>query len=111
AQWAANPRAPPARSIRPSLALGAPLAGRRAELALPLVQRHTALTEVIRPPAWPWPVDRAAAARGEGTYKQRCASCHEGPETDARLYDPKELGTDARRAEAFDSPHSRLFNT
>jgi cytochrome c553 len=108
--WDGNARSPLGRNILTSIALGAPLLGRRAQLDLALVQRHTALTEVIRPPAWPWPVDRAAAARGEPTYKQRCASCHEGPETDARLYDPKELGTDARRAKAFDSQHSGLFN-
>jgi hypothetical protein len=109
--WDANARSPLGRNILTSLALGAPLLGRRAELDLPLVQRHTALTEVIRPPAWPWSVDRAAAARGERTYKQRCASCHEGPETDSRLYEPKELGTDARRAKAFDSQRSGMFNT
>ncbi|HZT56229.1 MAG TPA: hypothetical protein VFA35_08395, partial [Burkholderiaceae bacterium] len=109
--WDANSRSPLGRNILTALALGAPLLGRRAELDLALVQRHTALTEVIRPPAWPWPVDRDKAARGERNYRQRCAACHEGPETDARLYDPKELGTDPRRAKAFDSQHSGLFNS
>lgn len=109
--WDGNTRSPIGRNLLASIGLGAPLLGKRAVLDLSQVQRHTALTEEIQPPRWPWAVDQQAAARGERHYQQLCASCHEGPETDAILYDPAVVGTDPARATYFDAAHAGQFNT
>jgi hypothetical protein len=74
------------------------------------VKRQTDLSEMIRAPQYPFAVDRAAAARGAALYQQSCAKCHDGPQTDQRLYSIEELGTDPVRANAFSSPQAERFN-
>jgi hypothetical protein len=108
--WDGNTRSPLGRNVLASLGLGAPLVGKKGEINLDLVKRHTELTQTVRPPKWPWTVDTAAAARGAPIYAAKCASCHDVPESDARLHDPREIGTDPGRARAFDAAHAELFN-
>jgi hypothetical protein len=105
-----NTRSPIIRNLAASLGLGAPLIEHRGLLDFPAVQRHTALSEAIRSPRYPWTIDRTAAARGAKFYQTDCASCHDGPQTDARLYSIAQIGTDANRARIFTESVADGFN-
>ena len=74
------------------------------------MQRHTALTEQIRAPRYPYAIDDAVAKRGAAHYQSRCASCHDGHESDQRLHAPSEIGTDPLRATAFTAAQAEHFN-
>lgn len=105
-----NTRSPIIRNLAASLGLGAPLIGHRGVLDLALVKRQTDLSERIRPPRYPWAIDRAASARGAKTYTANCASCHDGPETDQRLYALSQIHTDPNRAKIFTPKVADGFN-
>jgi len=106
-----NTRSPLGRNLLASLGLGAPLAGKRGQLDFALVKRQTDLTERIRAPRYPFAIDEAAAKRGAAHYQNRCASCHDGPESDKRLYAAGEVGTDPLRATLFTPVQAERFNT
>jgi len=108
--WDGNTLSPIGRNLLAALGLGAPLDGKRGLLDFSLLQRHTALTEQIRAPRWPFAIDDAAAKRGAAHYQSRCASCHDGKESDARLHAPAETGTDPLRATAFSMQQAERFN-
>ena len=67
--------------------------------------RLESLVRRIGPPAWPWPVDRAAAARGQQQFEGACASCHGIREGALRLFPVSrtwktplvDVGTDTRQ--------------
>lgn len=105
-----NTRSPIIRNLAASLGLGAPLIEHHGVLDFANLQRHTALSEVIRPPRYPWTIDRAAAERGAKTYGARCASCHEGPQTDRRLHLLTEIQSDPNRARIFTPAVAEGFN-
>ncbi len=112
-QWVhfdGNTRSPIVRNLAASLGLGAPLIGQTGDLDFALIQRHTALSEIIRPPRYPWAIDRAAAKRGAKIYRANCASCHNGPESDQRLHAISEIKTDPNRAEIFTPDIAERFN-
>src|SRR4051812_15101253 len=109
--WDGNTQSPIGRNVLASLGLGAPLIGKRGALDYALVKQQTDLSEGIRAPRWPFTVDAAAAGRGRATYQARCAGCHDGRETDARLYTALDLGTDAARANLFTPVLAQRFNT
>src|ERR1043166_3414388 len=50
------------------------------------------------------------AQTGERHYQARCASCHDGPESDRRLYTVAEIGTVPQRAQLFSAHQAGLFN-
>ena len=75
-----------------------------------LVKRQTDLSEKIRAPRYPFALDPDKARRGLAHYQARCAACHDGVESDARLHAPAETGTDPRRAEAFTPLQADRFN-
>jgi mono/diheme cytochrome c family protein len=59
----------------------------------------------LKAPQYPWPIDKALAARGLGIFINNCARCHGSygpggkyPETTVEL---REIGTDPLRFEAF----------
>lgn len=106
-----NTNSPLGRNLLASLGLGAPLDGKHGRLEFALVKRQTDLSERIRPPRYPFAIDDAAAKRGAAHYQTHCASCHDGPESDKRLYSPAEVGTDPLRATLFTPPQARNFNT
>jgi len=106
----ANTRSPIIRNLAASLGLGAPLLGRTGVLDFAAIERHTALTEVIRPPRYPLTIDRAAAERGSKLYQANCASCHDGPADDRRLHSIAEIKTDPNRAEIFTPEIAEQFN-
>lgn len=108
--WDGNTQSPTGRNILATLGLGAPLIGSRGHFDFALIERHTHLTERIHSPRYPWPIDREAASRGASHYQASCASCHNGPETDVRLFAIADIGTDATRATAFSDPPAQTFN-
>jgi len=108
--WDGNTKSPLARNLLASLGLGAPLHGNRADLDFATVKRQTDLSESIRPPKYPFAIDRAAAKRGATHFESKCASCHGGPESDKRLYSIAEVGTDPHRAELFTEKQAEGFN-
>jgi hypothetical protein len=108
--WDGNTQSPIGRNLLASLGLGAPLLGQRGELDFAAVQRHTDLSERLRPPRYPFAIDQAAAKRGAIYYQARCASCHEGPEDDRRLHTAGEVGTEPHRAELFTQLQADRFN-
>jgi hypothetical protein len=108
--WDGNTRSPLERNLLASLGLGAPLVGKRAQIDLGLIKRQTDLSQTIRPPRYPFYVDDKSLRAGAGLYKAHCASCHEGPEGDARLHATAEIGTDPRRAETFTPTQADRFN-
>jgi hypothetical protein len=108
--WDGNTQSPIGRNILASVGLGAPLIGKQGQLNFELVQRQTDLSEFIRAPRYPFPIDKAAAQRGGTLYQARCADCHEGKETDARLHAVSEVGTDPLRAELFTPQQADRFN-
>jgi hypothetical protein len=105
-----NNQDPLSRNLEATLGLGAPMfeGGRLLDFAL--LKRQTDITQVIRPPRWPWSVDDAAAARGEKHYRAKCASCHDGVPDDQRLHAPEQVGTDPKRARFFDAKQAELTN-
>jgi hypothetical protein len=108
--WDANTRSPVARNLLASLGLGAPSRGHYADLDFAVVKRQTDISEVIRPPHYPFKIDELAAKRGATFFQSKCASCHTGPETDKRLYSLAEIKTDPMRAETFNQGQADKFN-
>jgi mono/diheme cytochrome c family protein len=108
--WDGNTQSPIGRNLLAALGLGAPLVDRRGELDFALIERHTRLSEAIRAPRYPFAIDAVAADRGAVVYRARCAACHDGGETDGRLHDASEIGTDATRAQAFGPEQAARFN-
>ncbi len=108
--WDGNTQSPIGRNLLASLGLGAPLVGKQAKLDFALVKRQTDLSEKIQPPKYPFIIDDALARRGALHYETLCASCHNGPETDNRLHDVSEVGTDPLRPTLFTQKQADLFN-
>jgi hypothetical protein len=108
--WDGNTKSPISRNLLASLGLGAPLHGHRGDLDFATVKRQTDLSESIRPPKYPFTIDKGAAKRGEAHFQTSCASCHGGPESDKRLYSIVDVGTDPRRAEVFTEKQAEGFN-
>ncbi|MFO1499768.1 MAG: c-type cytochrome [Verrucomicrobiota bacterium] len=108
--WDGNTQSPLGRNLLAALGLGAPLLGRRGELDFAAVKRQTDLSESIRAPRYPFPIDREAASRGFAYFQANCASCHSGVESDARLYPVSDIGTEPNRARAFTQLQADRFN-
>ena len=108
--WDGNTQSPLGRNLLAALGLGAPLIGKEGKLDFALVKRQTELSEKILPPKYPWSIDAVMASRGAAQYQANCASCHDGRETDARLHEPGEIGTQPLRAELFTQKQADLFN-
>jgi hypothetical protein len=108
--WDGNTKSPLARNLLASLGLGAPLHGKRGDLDFAVVKRQTDLSEVIRPPSYPFTVDTDSAKRGAALFEGKCNSCHGGPESDRRLFPVAEVGTDPHRAQMFTQKLADGFN-
>ena len=112
-QWVhddGNTRSPIIRNLAAALGLGAPLIGHHGVLDYAALQRHTALSQVIRPPHYPWAIDKTASESGAKIYAANCASCHDGTQTDTRLYPIAEIQTDPNRAKIFTPEVAEGFN-
>ncbi|MGZ5537496.1 MAG: c-type cytochrome [Chthoniobacterales bacterium] len=108
--WDGNTRSPIGRNLLASLGLGAPLHGKRGELDFAAINRQTEISEMIKPPPYPFAIDQAAAKRGAAHFEANCASCHGGEESDKRLYSVEEVGTDPLRARLFTAQQAGRFN-
>ncbi len=108
--WDGNNNDVLARNLSAALGLGAPIAGDQAILDFELIKRHTALSQPIRPPRYPFPIDVEAARRGKRYFQASCASCHTGPEDDPRLFSPEKVGTDPNRARQLDQQQAELYH-
>lgn len=108
--WDGNTPSPLARNILAALGLGAPLVGNEGKFDMKLVAHQTEITEMIRPPRYPYAVDWAAAARGKVTYEANCVACHTGGYGDDRLYSVEEVKTDPTRAKLFTLAQAEGFN-
>lgn len=108
--WDGNTQSPLGRNVLASLGLGAPLIGNEGKFDFAMVNRQTEISEDIRAPRYPWAIDSALAKRGASHYQTLCASCHDTPEGDARLYAVDEIGTDPNRARGFTPEQASLFN-
>lgn len=108
--WDGNNRDPLTRNVEATLGLGAPTQDHGRLLEFALVRHQTELTQMIRPPRYPWPIDAAAASRGVTHYRARCASCHDGVADERRLHALEQIGTDPNRARFFDQTQADLTN-
>ena len=109
--WDGNTQSPLGRNLLASVGLGAPLMGKHAEMDFAKVKHQTDLSEKIHAPKYPWSIDAAMAARGAVQFEAKCASCHGGAESDARLYSPSEIGTQPDRAVNFTRDQADHFDT
>lgn len=61
----------------------------------------------LRPPAYPFPIDKTLAAQGEPIYKQYCAACHGASGQDfsgekvGKVTPIEAIGTDRRRLDSY----------
>jgi hypothetical protein len=58
----------------------------------------------LPPEPYPFPIDAAARARGEATYRTNCAGCHVSPAGKTRNELVSAVDADMRRADAIRSP-------
>jgi cytochrome c5 len=63
----------------------------------------TTLTDAMPSPPYPFDIDAASQARGQGLYQQYCASCHTAG--NAKIFSLTEIGTDPNRASIW-KPYS-----
>lgn len=72
-----------------------------------------AYIESIQPPAYPFPIDRPLAARGEPLFRRHCAECHgtygDQPHYPERLVPIEEVATDRVRLDALQTEHRRSY--
>ena len=108
--WDGNTRSPLARNLLASLGLGAPLSGKQGHLEFASIKRQTDLSETIRAPRYPFPIDYSAARRGEYTFQTQCRTCHGFEEGDGRLYPAGLIGTEPTRADHFTYHQADNFN-
>ena len=108
--WDGNTNSPIARNLLASLGLGAPMHGKHGDLQFAMVKRQTDLSETIRPPKYPFSINREMAARGQKHFQADCFSCHGGAESDSRLHSIAEVGTDPVRATMFTQKLADGFN-
>jgi hypothetical protein len=66
----------------------------------------------LHPPAFPFPIDQAKAARGKLLYESKCASCHAfgSPQT-GQVTAIDVIGTDRHRLDSFTVPLVDEFHT
>jgi hypothetical protein len=71
------------------------------------IQRTEKWLVSAKPPAWPYELDEARAARGAPLYRQYCASCHGASGQDFRgervgtVVPIEEIGTDRHRLDSY----------
>jgi mono/diheme cytochrome c family protein len=79
---------------------------------IPAVRRVNDWLMDLPSPAYPFPIDRALAARGRAVFSEACAACHEfGPSSRlGKLVPLAEIGTDRNRAEHWTKQAADEFN-
>jgi hypothetical protein len=75
-------------------------------------KRVTDYLLTLPPPKYPFDVDAAKAARGQGHYDRNCASCHQfGQPKTGQVTPLEEIGTDAHRLFSFTEQLVEEFHT
>jgi mono/diheme cytochrome c family protein len=65
-------------------------------------KRVTDFLLALQPPAYPFPIDQAAAGRGHTIFTQNCAECHAfGGKNTGQVEDISAIGTDRHRLDSF----------
>ena len=65
----------------------------------------------LKPPPWPYSIDRSLAAQGDSIYKAECASCHAfGGSRTGQAIPIAELGTDRHRLASWSPQTAERFN-
>lgn len=69
----------------------------------------------LKPPKYPFPIDRARAERGRGVFAETCARCHGSYGPDGvypnKIIDLKAIGTDPARAHGLGLPLVKHYNS
>jgi mono/diheme cytochrome c family protein len=72
-----------------------------------------AYLESLRPPEYPWPVEKELAMAGQRVFRRNCASCHgtygEGGRYPEKLVPIETVGTDRVRLDALTREHRRRY--
>ena len=69
---------------------------------VPNFNRVTNFLLDLKPPAFPYPIDEAAAARGQAVWSANCASCHQlGSTLVGQVTPVNSVGTDPHRLDSF----------
>jgi mono/diheme cytochrome c family protein len=89
-----------ARSLTSSLAV----VGDAPKIDIPANALIQGFLGKLPPEPYPFPIDAAAKARGEATYRANCAGCHVAPAGKTRTDLVWAVGADMRRADAIRSP-------
>ena len=109
--WDGNTQSPLGRNLLASLGLGAPLIAKHGELDFQRVKHQTDLSESIRPPRYPFEVDRSAASRGvHAVPSSMCAPATTARKPKHASYSVREIGTEPHRAELFTEVQADRFN-
>jgi mono/diheme cytochrome c family protein len=64
----------------------------------------------VQPPAYPYPIDAAAARAGADIFQQKCMDCHAGART-GKVIPIAELGTDVHRIDMWTDSAANKYNT
>ena len=79
---------------------------------IPSFKRVTDFLLDLKPPAWPFELDKSAAARGKGIYDQQCAECHEfGKPKNGQVEPIEQIGTDRHRLDSFSASLVEKFHS
>jgi mono/diheme cytochrome c family protein len=78
---------------------------------IPSFKRVTDFLLDLKPPAWPFELDKSAATRGKGIYDQHCAECHEfGKPKTGQVDAIEQIGTDRHRLDSFSASLVEKFH-
>ena len=83
----------------------------RKSIQLPNLARIEQWLLDVKPPAYPFPIDRALADDGRSTFEQRCASCHApGGARTGTVIPVEEVGTDRHRLDMWTPASPVAYN-
>lgn len=75
------------------------------------LKRLEAWLKGVQPPAYPYPINQALAARGEAVFRGRCASCHAfGGARTGSVIPLQEVGTDRHRVDMWTQEAADRYN-
>ncbi|HZT32891.1 MAG TPA: hypothetical protein VFA33_23595 [Bryobacteraceae bacterium] len=79
---------------------------------IPSFKRVTDFLLDLKPPAWPFDLNKDMAARGKTIYEQHCAECHEfGKPRTGQVEPIEQIGTDRHRLDSFTAQLVEKFHS
>lgn len=101
-------------TLKESVAVSALAAGtpsNRIDRALPSLVRVENYIQTVRPPAYPFAIDQAAAASGRQVFEAACGGCHSaGGDRTGTVIPIAEIGTDPHRLDAWKAEDAAALN-